>query len=49
MLPHFVAGLSLTPAPVSNPKDLDTGGPHSLVFQESTGKYVHRHELEGHK
>ena len=36
-------------APISNPKDLDTGGPHSLVFQESTGKYVHRHELEGHK
>ena len=34
-------------APVSDPKALDSGGPHSLVFQESTGKYVHRHELEG--
>lgn len=34
-------------APVSDPKSLDSGGPHSLVFQESTGKYVHRHELEG--
>jgi len=34
-------------APVSDPKDLDTGGPHSLVYQESTGKYVHRRELEG--
>ncbi|KAK8866134.1 hypothetical protein IAR55_001285 [Kwoniella newhampshirensis] len=26
-------------------KDLDTGGPHSLVFQESTGQYVHRRDL----
>ncbi|KIR52776.1 hypothetical protein I315_04639 [Cryptococcus gattii Ru294] len=34
-------------APLSDPKELDTGGPHSLVYQESTGKYVHRHELEG--
>ncbi|OWZ29039.1 hypothetical protein C349_06407 [Cryptococcus neoformans var. grubii Br795] len=34
-------------APLSDPKDLDTGGPHSLVYQESTGKYVHRRELEG--
>ncbi|RSH93014.1 hypothetical protein EHS25_008462 [Saitozyma podzolica] len=33
--------------PVSDPKELDTGGPHSLVYQESTGKYVHRHDLEG--
>lgn len=34
-------------APLSDPNELDTGGPHSLVYQESTGKYVHRHELEG--
>ncbi|WWD17658.1 hypothetical protein CI109_102099 [Kwoniella shandongensis] len=26
-------------------KELDTGGPHSLVFQESTGQYVHRRDL----
>ena len=32
-------------APVADPKELDTGGKHSLVFQESTGKYVHRHEM----
>jgi hypothetical protein len=32
--------------PVSDPKELDTGGPHSLVYEESTGKYVHRHDLE---
>jgi hypothetical protein len=35
--------------PISDPKQLDSGGPHGLVFQESTGKYVHRHELEGRK
>lgn len=35
--------------PISDPKSLDSGGPHGLVFQESTGKYVHRHELEGKK
>jgi hypothetical protein len=35
--------------PLSDPKDIDTGGPHSLVFQESTGKYVHRHEHEVRK
>lgn len=35
--------------PISDPKQLDTGGPYSLVFQESTGKYVHRHELEESK
>ncbi|AAW46888.1 hypothetical protein CNBM1010 [Cryptococcus deneoformans B-3501A] len=34
-------------APLSDPSDIDTGGPHSLVYQESTGKYVHRRELEG--
>ncbi|WVQ97633.1 hypothetical protein IAU59_004747 [Kwoniella sp. CBS 9459] len=33
--------------PLTNPKDIDTGGPHSLVYQESTGQYVHRRELEG--
>lgn len=33
--------------PISDPKSLDTGGPHSLVFDEKTGKYVHRHELDG--
>ncbi|OCF37669.1 hypothetical protein I316_00796 [Kwoniella heveanensis BCC8398] len=33
--------------PLSDPKDIDTGGPHSLVYQESTGQYVHRRELEG--
>lgn len=33
-------------APVSDPSHLDSGGRHGLVFQESTGKYVHRHELE---
>lgn len=32
-------------APVADPKDLDTGGKHSLVFDEKTGKYVHRHDL----
>jgi len=31
--------------PLSNPKDLDTGGPHSLVFDEKTGGYVHRRDL----
>jgi len=35
--------------PLSDPKSLDSGGPHGLVFQESTGKYVHRHELENNK
>ena len=34
-------------APISDPSELDTGGPHSLVYQKSTGKYVHRRELEG--
>lgn len=36
-------------APVSDPSHLDSGGRHGLVFQESTGKYVHRHELEESK
>jgi hypothetical protein len=34
------------PEPISNPDDLDSGTRHGLVWQESTGKYVHRHELE---
>ncbi|ORY23362.1 hypothetical protein BCR39DRAFT_549455 [Naematelia encephala] len=33
--------------PISNPHDLDTGGRHSLVFDEASGKYLHRHEIEG--
>ncbi|WVN89135.1 uncharacterized protein L203_104351 [Cryptococcus depauperatus CBS 7841] len=33
--------------PLSDPKTLDTGGPHSLVFDAGQGKYVHRRELEG--
>ena len=35
-------------APVTeDPSQLDSGGPHSLVFNPETGKYVHRRELEG--
>ncbi|ORX37371.1 hypothetical protein BD324DRAFT_625884 [Kockovaella imperatae] len=34
-------------APLSDPKELDSGGPHALVFDEATGKYIHRHEREG--
>jgi len=33
-------------APLSDPKDLDTGNKHSLVFNEATGKYEHRHDIE---
>jgi len=35
--------------PISDPKSLDSGGPHGLVYDEKTGKYLHRHELEGQK
>ncbi len=31
--------------PISDPKEIDTGGPHSLVFHN--GKYVHRRDIEG--
>jgi hypothetical protein len=31
---------------LSDPKDLDTGNKHSLVFNEATGKYEHRHDIE---
>jgi len=34
-------------APLSDPKQIDTGGPHSLVLDPATGKYIHRHEKEG--
>ncbi|CED82710.1 hypothetical protein [Phaffia rhodozyma] len=40
---------NLEPA-VAKPKQVEhisTDGPHGLVWQESTGKYVHRRELEG--
>ncbi|WVQ77042.1 hypothetical protein IAR50_006721 [Cryptococcus sp. DSM 104548] len=33
--------------PISDPKSLDTGGPHSLVWDAAAGKYVHRRELQG--
>ncbi|WWD09629.1 hypothetical protein V865_007757 [Kwoniella europaea PYCC6329] len=33
--------------PISNPKDLDTGNAHSLVFDKATGQYTHRRDLEG--
>jgi len=35
--------------PLSDPKDLDSGSRHGLVFDKSTGKYVHRHELDEKK
>ncbi|KAI9638197.1 uncharacterized protein MKK02DRAFT_42585 [Dioszegia hungarica] len=35
--------------PLSNPKDLDSGTRHGLVFDKATGKYVHRHELDEKK
>ncbi|WVR06045.1 hypothetical protein IAU60_003073 [Kwoniella sp. DSM 27419] len=31
--------------PLIDPKELDTGGPHSLVFHN--GQYIHRRDLEG--
>ncbi|OCF74025.1 hypothetical protein I204_05875 [Kwoniella mangroviensis CBS 8886] len=31
--------------PISNPKDLDTGNAHSLVFDKATGQYTHRRDL----
>lgn len=40
-----VAGADLRLAPLSKAEDIDSGGPHSLVFQESTGRYVHRRDL----
>jgi len=35
--------------PLSDPKDLDSGSRHGLVFDKATGKYVHRHELDERK
>lgn len=32
--------------PLSDPKELDSGTRHGLVFDKATGKYVHRHELD---
>ncbi|WWC66188.1 uncharacterized protein I206_100089 [Kwoniella pini CBS 10737] len=31
--------------PVGNPKDLDTGNSHSLVYDKATGEYTHRRDL----
>lgn len=31
--------------PLSDPRELDSGGPHGLVYDEKSGNYIHRHEL----